>query len=39
LELGEMKRQRKGKFTLRTAFKEEEGKGIKRKKKDRNQRK
>jgi hypothetical protein len=33
-----MKRQRKRKLTLRRAFKEEEEKGIKRKKNDTNQR-
>jgi hypothetical protein len=39
LDLGAMKKQRKRKLTLRRTFKEEKGKGIKRKKKDRNQRK
>jgi hypothetical protein len=38
LDLGAIKRQRKKKLTLRRAFKEEEEKGIKRNKKDRNQR-
>jgi hypothetical protein len=39
LDLGAMKKQRKRELIHRRTFKEEKGKGIKRKKKERNQRK